>query len=188
MSTEGLAASFATARNVLENVTADQLDQSTPCASWTVRNIVNHVVSGAQWFADSTNAGAGAPNDETDFAAGDFLATYDAGTANALEAFGADGALERMVALPFGTMPGAVFMGFATIDHFTHAWDLARATGQSTDLNPELAEQLLGAAQASVSPQFRGPDGAAPFGPEQSAPEGATAADRLAAFLGRSVG
>lgn len=77
-------------------------------------------------------------------------------------------------------------MGLATVDHFTHAWALARATGQSTNLNPELAEQLLTAARAMVSPEFRGPEGA-PFGLEVAVDPSACAADRLAGFLGRTV-
>ena len=34
---------------------------------------------------------------------------------------------------------------------------------------------------------FRGPEGKAPFGPVQTAPAGASNADQLAAFLGRTV-
>jgi hypothetical protein len=39
----------------------------------------------------------------------------------------------------------------------------------------------------AITDQFRGPDGQAPFGPEAAAPDGASAADQLAAFLGRTV-
>ncbi|MFT4865258.1 MAG: hypothetical protein ACI8RE_001446, partial [Ilumatobacter sp.] len=66
-------------------------------------------------------------------------------------------------------------------------WDLAKATGQSTDLAPELAAQLLEASRQMIQPGFRGEDGAAPFGVEQEYPEGACNADQLAAFLGRTV-
>ncbi len=190
MSTETLAAAFATARGVLSNVTADQLDDPTPCASWDVRRVVNHLVGGAHWFEITTNAGASPEADDTedtDYTTGDIVAAYDTASAGALAAFGADGALERMITLPFGTFPGAGFMALATVDHFAHAWDLARATGQSTDLAPEMAEQLLSAAQAMIPDQFRGPDGVAPFGPEVAVDPTACAADRLAAFLGRAV-
>jgi uncharacterized protein (TIGR03086 family) len=77
-------------------------------------------------------------------------------------------------------------LGLAITDTFVHTWDLAKATGQSTDLAPELAAVLLEQARASIQDSFRGPEGA-PFGAEQTAPEGASNADRLAAFLGRSV-
>jgi hypothetical protein len=79
-------------------------------------------------------------------------------------------------------------MAIATNDVFTHAWDLAKATGQSTDLDPQFAAQLTEGARLFVTDEIRGPDGSgAPFGPEQPAPAGASAADIHAAFLGRSV-
>jgi uncharacterized protein (TIGR03086 family) len=190
MSTEALAATFATARGVLGNVTTDQLDDATPCASWDVRRLVNHLVGGAHWFEITTNAGASPEVDDTedaDYTTGDMVAAYDTATAGALAAFGAEGALDRIITLPFGTFPGAAFMGFATVDHFTHAWDLARATGQSTDLAPPMAEQLLAAARGMIPDEFRGPDGVAPFGPETTIDSSACPADRLAAFLGRTV-
>ena len=105
MSTETLAAAFATARGVLSNVTADQLDDPTPCASWDVRRVVNHLVGGAHWFEITTNAGASPEADDTedtDYTTGDIVAAYDTASAGALAAFGADGALERMITLPFG--------------------------------------------------------------------------------------
>lgn len=86
--------------------------------------------------------------------------------------------------LPFGEYPGAAFMGLATTDTFAHGWDLAKATGQSTDLDPELAETLL--ANAAIPDGFRG-DEPMPFGAKREAPAGSTAADRFAAHLGRKV-
>ena len=94
--------------------------------------------------------------------------------------------MTKMLTLPFGQMPGSAFVGLAATDTFTHGWDLAKATGQSTDLDPELAAQLLAGAKQAISPAFRGPE-PKPFGPEQTAPAGATNADQLAAFLGRTV-
>ena len=185
MSTQPLEMALASTRQVLADVSADQLSASTPCASWNVSELINHVVGGQYFFQAGVN-GTPPAADETDFAAGDYLAAFDEASAATLSAFGADGAMERMLNLPFGDMPGAAFMGLAVNDTFTHGWDLAKATGQSTDLNPELAAGILAQAQASIQEAFRGPEGA-PFGSEQSAPEGATNADRLAAFLGREV-
>jgi uncharacterized protein (TIGR03086 family) len=72
-----------------------------------------------------------------------------------------------------------------TTDVLTHAWDIAKATGQSTDLDPELAAEALEASRMRIQPAFRGPG--RPFAAEQPAPEGAPVADQLAAFLGRTV-
>ena len=46
--------------------------------------------------------------------------------------------------------------------------------------------KLSNAETTAIQDAFRGPEGA-PFGPEQPAPAGASAADQLAAFLGRRV-
>ena len=116
------------------------------------------------------------------------MAAYEESLRIAGAAFTAEGALERIVRLAQGDFPGAVALGFATTDQFMHGWDLARAIGQPTDgLDPELAERLLVQARLAVTDAYRGPDGVAVFGPELPTPAGAAPADRLAAFLGRSV-
>jgi uncharacterized protein (TIGR03086 family) len=76
-------------------------------------------------------------------------------------------------------------VAMAALDQFTHGWDLARATGQPTGLDPGLAVELLGHARQAITGDFRGPDGTAAFGPAVEAPAGAGPADQLAAFLGR---
>lgn len=58
MSAEILEQSFASTAAVLAQVTADQLDGRTPCASWSVRDLVNHVVGGATFFAVTAETGA----------------------------------------------------------------------------------------------------------------------------------
>jgi uncharacterized protein (TIGR03086 family) len=154
-----------------------------------VRDLVNHLCEGANWFGLSMAAGKAPDPDPThgvDYAAGDVLDSFDVGVKGSLAAFGAPGALDRLVELPFGTMPGGVFLQIATSDVFTHAWDLAKATGQPTDLDAALAESLLAAAM--IPDEMRGDDASgAPFGQATEAPAGAHAADRLAAYMGRIV-
>jgi uncharacterized protein (TIGR03086 family) len=184
MTTQPLEEAIAVTRGVLAGVTPDQLGDPTPCESWDVAALINHIVGAHHFFLAGLTGKP--PAASGDFAAGDYLAAYDEVSAKVLAAFGADGVMERMITMPFGEMPGAAVMGLATNDTFQHGWDLARATGQSTDLAPELAASLLAQAKATIPPAFRGPEGA-PFGAEQAAPDGASAADQLAAFLGRSV-
>ena len=185
MSIMPLQQAVQSTRAVLANVTADQLGASTPCASWNVSALINHVV-GAQHFFTAAVKGEPPSGDSVDFASGDYLAAFDQASAATLEALGADGIMEQIVHLPFGDMPGAAVAGLAATDTFTHGWDLAKATGQSTDLAPELAAGLLAGARMSISEGFRGPEGAA-FGSTKEAPAGASNADQLAAFLGRTV-
>jgi len=186
MVTENLSRAFSSTRNVLSGVKSDQLDDPTPCNAWKVRDLINHIVGGAHWFGASTEAGEAAPLPEQDWTEGDMVGSFDEGVARAVAAFGAPGAQEKIVKLPYGELPGSIYMGLATTDTFTHGWDLARATGQTTDLDPELADQLLQGAMLLIPDRFRG-DEPMPFGPKVEPPAGATAADRLAAFMGRQV-
>jgi uncharacterized protein (TIGR03086 family) len=170
---------------VLAKVRPQDLDAPTPCASWDVRALVNHFIGTARWWAAMMTGADEAA--EEDYAAGDPVAAYKASIGVATAAFEADGAMERMVPLPFGEFPGTVVLGMAALDQFTHGWDLARALGLSTDLDPALAAELLNQARQTIPDAFRGPDGKAPFGPAFEAPAGSGPADQLAAFLGRRV-
>ncbi|MFF5289720.1 TIGR03086 family metal-binding protein [Paractinoplanes globisporus] len=176
---------FASTRSVLSTVKPGQFDLPTPCASWDVRSLINHFVGSARWAGDMIAGADGTP--EQDYAAGDFLAAYDEYVAAALEGFAVDGVLDRTVSLPFGEMSGADLLDIACTDQFTHGWDLARATGHDTDLDPELAGALLTRARVTILDALRGPEGVAPFGPIVEARPRASAADRLAAFLGRAA-
>jgi uncharacterized protein (TIGR03086 family) len=170
---------------ILTKVQPADLDAPTPCASWNVRALINHFVGTARWWAGALAGEAG--NTDADYAGGDFVAAYEESIRIALAAFEADGVLDRTVRLPFGEFPGILVRGMAALDQFAHGWDLARAIGYPSDLDPGLAEELLSQARMAIPDGFRGPDGAAPFGPVVRAPAGAGPADQLAAFLGRPV-
>ncbi len=186
MSADLLAQAFASTAGVLSGVDDQKLDGPTPCASWRVRELVNHIVGGATYFAVTVETGeAPTTYGGQDFCAADFVTEFNRGAARAVKAFEADGAMDKTLKLPFAELPGGVFINIASIDTFTHGWDLARATGQSTDLDPGLATQLLAFAEGFLPDALRGPDGQAPFGPKVEAPAGACPADRLAAFMGR---
>ena len=173
------------ARDVLANVTPEQLDLDTPCREWSVAQLVDHMVGAQHWAAsgvrgvEMTETGEGS-------AKGEFVIAFDKAAVDCQAAFAEDGALQRTVNPGFGDMPAAALMGLATTDTLTHAWDLARATGQDTNLDPELASLLLAQSRQSIKDEYRSDEGAI-FGPEQPAPPGASPADQLAAFLGRKV-
>lgn len=184
MASDSLSRAFTSTRNVLAGVKPEQLDSSTPCKSWKVHQLINHMVVAPRFGISALQTGD-AQGDDTDYAAGDYLVAYDETVSRALDAFSQPGALQKMVKLPFAEVPGAFLMTMVITDQFTHGWDLAKATGQSTELDPELAAQLI--SQAAIPDEFRGEDSEAPFGPARPAPAGATEADKLAAHLGRHV-
>ena len=186
MDTDDLRQAFTITRGVLARVAPDQLDDPTPCASWDVRALMNHIVGASHWFAETMNTGVAAEIPVTDYTTGDVLAAYADGERATRAAFDAPGALEKTITLPFGPFPGAMYLGLATSDTFVHGWDLAKATGQRTDLDDGIAGRLLALAEQVIPESFRGPDGQAPFGPPVAAAASAPSADRLAAFLGRT--
>jgi len=185
MSTKEYESAIAEFRQVMTAVTPDQVDAPTPCASFNVAQLIDHTIDTQRMVVEALQGesfgGSGAEVDP-----GDQAASYHRAAADAVAELHRDGALEKIVTLPFGTFSGEKLMRLAALDTFQHAWDLAAATGQETGLDARLADSLMEVAVAHMAHAPRG-DEPAPYGPEQTAPEGAPAADRLAAFLGRVI-
>jgi uncharacterized protein (TIGR03086 family) len=80
-------------------------------------------------------------------------------------------------------MPGRIAVAGYVQGLLAHAWDLAKATGQPTGGDPELAAWALVLARRILPPEPRGGD--VPFGPVVQAPPGAGPYAQLAAWLGR---
>ncbi|MBW0013142.1 TIGR03086 family metal-binding protein [Mycobacterium sp.] len=165
---------------VLANVRPEQFGDPTPCSEWTIHDLIEHVIGGNErvvmWSGSS---------DEPPPRPDDICAAHRASAAAAQEVFARPDGMSITFTLPFGEIPGQMFIGMRTSDVLTHAWDLAVATGQSTNLDPELAAEQLGAVRAFVGPQFRG--SGRPFGDELPCSSERPPADQLAAFLGRKV-
>jgi uncharacterized protein (TIGR03086 family) len=126
--------------------------------------------SGAQW-EDQT------PSLEAD----QWTEAYRNSVDDLLEAWRQGGSLDEVVELPFGKMPRSWFLGQQLGDMIIHGWDLAKATGQSVDVDPALSEQALEWGRGNLRPEYRGKD----FGPEVEVPDDAPAIDRLVGFFGR---
>ncbi|MGK3203790.1 TIGR03086 family metal-binding protein [Amycolatopsis sp. MEPSY49] len=158
-------------------------DAPTACADWDVRAVVNHLAHGnakvAFW------AGMGPPAPDGDYLGSAPVEAFTASVAAARSVLASPGLFERKVTTPLGEVPGVFLVHMRVNEYVVHGWDIADATGASTDLLPELASRALAQWRARFGDTPRQPGG--PFGPEVDAPEGATAADRLAAFLGRKA-
>lgn len=168
---------------LLANVRPDQLGAPTPCAKWQVRDLTGHLVGGADLFS-SVFGGASGTTPDPDLAGPELAAAYDEAVGRLAAAVSADGALDKTVSLGPMQLPGSVALSLATADHLTHAWDLARATGQPLDVPDDLAEFVLGAWRQLLQPALRDGDR---FAAEQQASGGASPMDRIAAFTGRAV-
>jgi uncharacterized protein (TIGR03086 family) len=186
MGAEILERANASTAKILENISPDQLSGGSPCTSWQVRDVVNHIVGNNFWFEAIARDGV-APdrpdNTAPDETAGDYVARFSEGSARAVTAF--EAAMDRTLTLPWGPMPASVFILMASADQFVHGWDLAKATGQSTALDPELANEFLAFYRSAIADAFRGPDTVAPFGPLVATTSGDPVA-QLAAVAGRT--
>jgi uncharacterized protein (TIGR03086 family) len=175
---DALEQTFQHASTVIGNVTPEQYGNATPCADWTVEELLGHMVG----VVDGLCAAAGGRTPEAFELGVDPAAQFAATTAAALAAWRTPGALDRMVEIGAGSMPGRVVVSINVLDTATHVWDLATATGQPTELPEPVAVAAFEASQMTVSPELR----VGRFGPEVTAPEGASTTGQLVAFLGRT--
>ena len=173
---EQLSDAVARTARLVAGVRPDQWAAPTPCAEWDVHSLVAHLILGNTIVAAAV-AGV-APTHR------DLLADFEQSAATMLAAFDRPGALERVVAVPFGRVPGAIALHLRLTELLAHGWDLARATRQPTDFPDEVVEQELSftvGALTSIPPE------GSPYGRPRPAPEQAPPLDRLAARLGRDL-
>ncbi len=162
---------------VVGGIRPDQLDQPTPCADYTVRGVLEHMIGGAAMFTAAYRKEAPQEPDTNDV-----LGSFGSALGNLAAAISAPGALDQTIASPFGDLPGDDFARFVILDGLVHGWDLATATGQRYDPPTELVEAVESFAHGTLDPLR---DGVA-FGPAVEPAPGATPIERLAAYTGRT--
>lgn len=171
--------------DLIAGVRADQWDNPTPCAGWTVRDLANHLVGGGTMFAASFRGEAveGDGSDMPDLLGDDAAGAWDRVIADFESAVAAPGAMDRQVVLPFATLPAQVALDIASFDLLVHAWDLARATGQSFDPPDDVVAAGCQVAETIVDGLRDGDT----FTDAVEPPADASPMDRLAAFCGRTL-
>jgi uncharacterized protein (TIGR03086 family) len=175
---------------VLAGVSDDQQDLSTPCPSWTVAQLGDHVVHDLRQFTVRATGGTPDWSEQAPVVAPEQRsAAFRQGAANLLDAWRQAGDLTGTITLPgMGQVPARFPVDQQTAEFAVHAWDLARATGQSTDLDSQVGQAALDWMRGALHPQFRGDEAEGKaFGPEVSISDDAPLYDRLAAFAGRHV-
>lgn len=162
----------------------DRYGDPTPCGEWIVCDLLNHLIEIHLQYAAMAD-GTESVADGVDHVGDDHVAAYAAAVDSGHAAFTRPGMLEQIYHFPWGDDPGWTIVRHVCNELLIHTWDLSRAIGLSTDLVPEDVPASLASWRAWFGDQPRPIGGA--FGPERTAPDGAPAADHLAAYLGRDV-
>ena len=173
---------FGEAQKIVDGVTPDQMGLPTPCTEWDVRALLNHMTGVVLMFGAALTGGSPPAGEEV--VGEDPAAAFRSAAKATLDAWRQPDAMERVMTLPIGEMPGRSAINVNQTDTLVHAVDLAVATGQEEGLDEQLAEATLERAKASGFDKFRMPG---VFGPEVPCDDSAAAHRRLLAFLGREV-
>jgi uncharacterized protein (TIGR03086 family) len=152
---------------------ARDLEATTPCPGWRVRDLLNHMLDTQRYFAgaargeDAALPAPSPPSLLTDDPSADFARA----SGDVMDAYSKDGVVER-------TGPA---LGIAFSDELLHGWDLARATKQDETMPGGLAE----AAYDCIHGLFTEEQRTGVFGPEIPVGDDATPQQRLLAYTGR---
>jgi len=169
--------------NQVRDVQDHEWDLPTPCADWTVKDIVAHVVLGeAQLTRVLTGDTTQTQMEFTADLLGSTPLTTWRGTAlKAIESARIDGLAEQVFDLDMGHASGEQLLSYRITDNLVHAWDVSVGVGRVEPIDEAQAQWLLDfwqpAAADMANTNF--------FGPPVEPPEGASASTRLLALLGR---
>ena len=168
-------------------VSPSQLALPTPCPEYDVRALLTHIVGG---LTRTALVGEGDPDALARPAVAEGVpddgwpAAYRAAAARATAAWADDAKLDTLVEVPWGKVPGRFAIAGYIQEILAHGWDLAQATGQPTEGDPELALWALATAKRILPPDIRAAEDV-PFGPVVEVSPDAAPYAQLAAWLGR---
>ena len=173
---------------VVASVTASDLDRATPCAGWTLGDLLGHMIVQHDGFAAAAD---GAPADLSRWVANpvghDPAVEYSAAAARVVGAFAGHDP-DRGFWLPEirdgGPFPAAMAIGFHLVDYVVHTWDVAVSMGVGVVFDDDLVVAALRIAERVPAGAAREVEGAA-FKPVLPIPTGSSAIARLLLVLGR---
>jgi uncharacterized protein (TIGR03086 family) len=169
----------------------DEWERPTPCAEWTLRELIEHMILENRGFAVAAGGETSERRVWTDRTFGpDLRADYRASAERVVEAFAAPGVLDGEFWLPLINpairLPARQAVSFHLLDYVVHAWDVAAAIGRPVQVPTDIVEAALDIALREVPDGPRRHRPHASFVPPVEPAPGAPALDRMLAWLGRS--
>ena len=177
---------------IMAGIRQDQSSAATPCTEWNVRDVMNHVIGGAEVLAGSLKGsmpeGVGGVSPNSSYSGEMNVAklaqAYAGETARALAAARQPEAMSATTPGSMMTVPQ--FLIAMAADHIIHGWDLARATGQDETLDDDVVRAAYGMMTSPEGSMFVDMGRQMGFvGPLVSVSNDARLQDRLVAHMGR---
>jgi uncharacterized protein (TIGR03086 family) len=172
---------------LLNAVSDDQLSARTPCAEYTVADLLAHISGFAIAFrnaaAKTTGGDASSDAVSTTGLHPQWRSRIPRQLDELVAAWRVPAAWEGMTEAGGVTLPGDMMGRVALNELVLHGWDLARGTGQSFDCDPTSAEACYELIQAATAPGEGAPEGL--FGPAVEVASDAPLFDRLLGLGGR---
>jgi uncharacterized protein (TIGR03086 family) len=155
-------------------------DGPSPVAEWRARDVVEHLVT---WLPAFLESGAGVRLPSGPPVAEDPVAAWTTHCEGVQALLDDPATHDRLLRNPHvGDLPLDVAIDrFYTADVFLHTWDLARATGQEVELDPERCAAML----AGMEPLDEMLRQSGQYGPRVPVAADADPQTRLVAFIGR---
>ncbi|MGZ4599594.1 MAG: TIGR03086 family metal-binding protein [Oryzihumus sp.] len=127
-------------------VPRNRWNDPTPCAEWSVRDVVNHMTAEHLWvphlLGGQTLAEVGDRYDGDNLGA-DPVAAWESAVTASLAAWQALPTDEEPVHLSFGLVPASLYASQMLVDLSVHCWDVARGAGLDERLVPEAVSAVL---------------------------------------------
>lgn len=157
-----------------EAISDEHWSATTPCADWTVKELVDHAVNTQAQYCGGL-LGAEIPE------GADWPTTRDA----IRSALANESALEGTTEMgPMGTVPKTVPFGVSASDLLIHTWDLARAIGADETLPEGPVAATHAGLQRFPEQAMRSPG---MFGAAVSCADDADMQTQMLSFAGRTV-
>ncbi len=171
--------------HVIRLVPDEAWESPSPCDEWTAREVAGHAMGVISNVA--ARAGVGDPIDvfaNVGLIAGDDpAARFRQIRDRYLDAMDHPGAIQTVIQSSLGEMPMDAFLFNMTADTLIHSWDLARAAGVDSTLDPGLVAVVHASLIERDSPALRAPGR---YGAALTGAKGVNAQDELIAFTGRN--
>lgn len=169
---------------LIEAVKPDQLGLPTPCPEFDVRTLLGHLVATvdrARVIGEGGDPGSiPLVMDGIDDAG--YAPAYRSAADRMWSVWNDDSLLDAEVTPPWGTVPGRAAIGGYLNETLVHGWDLAVATAQKSEADPDLAEAALSMARKMIPATPRG--GFIPFAEVVDSAPDAGPTERLANWSG----